>query len=122
MNITVTLPDDLAAKVRLMESELPQIIELGIRHWPPGGDRAFEGVRDVVEALAELPAPEDVLRMRPSPALQSRITELLAKSRAAGLTSAERGEWEQYEFVEHVVRVAKARAALKLKQKPPVHE
>jgi len=40
---------------------------------------------------------------------------LLEKNQAAGLSADEQREWQQYQYVEHLVRLAKARAALKLR-------
>jgi hypothetical protein len=55
------------------------------------------------------------LALRPSSALQERITALLEKNRDEGLSASEEQEWEQYRFLEHLVRIAKAKACLKLK-------
>ena len=68
----------------------------------------------MLEALARLPSPEEVMALRPSSALQERFEALLEKNRSAGLSAEERREWEQYQYVEHLVRMAKGRAALKL--------
>lgn len=113
MEMTLTIPDELATRLRPVKDRLPQILELGLRELhstPPN----YEGLSDVLEALARLPAPEEVLAFRPSPALQSRVETLLEKNRAPGLSPDERREWEQYQYVEHLVRIAKAKAALKL--------
>jgi hypothetical protein len=69
----------------------------------------------VLEALAALPTSEEVLALRPSAALQARIDALLEKARGGSLTPEEQREWEQYRYVEHLVRLAKGRAALKLR-------
>jgi hypothetical protein len=74
----------------------------------------FAGLAQVLEALASLPSPEEVLAMRPSAALQARVEELLAKNRTAGLSDSERREWEQYQYADHLVRMAKAQATVKL--------
>ena len=62
---------------------------------------------------ARLPTPAEVLALRPSAALQARIETLLAKNRADGLDPAEQREWEGYEYLEHLVRLAKANALVK---------
>ena len=113
MEVKLTIPDDLASRLNLTASELPRIIELGLRELnsQPNG---FEGLSDVLEAFARLPTPAEVLALRASPALQSRVEELLEKNRAAGLSAEEQREWDRYEYVEHLVRVAKAQAAVKL--------
>jgi uncharacterized protein YnzC (UPF0291/DUF896 family) len=68
----------------------------------------------VLKTLARLPTPEEVLALRPSPTLQARIESLLEKNRTTGLEAEEQQEWQRYEYLEHVVRIAKARAAVKL--------
>ena len=64
-------------------------------------------------SLEGLP-PEEVLALRPSPEFQDRIDALLEKNRTIGLTVEELREWEKYEQVEHLVRMAKIRATHKL--------
>ncbi|HKI31903.1 MAG TPA: hypothetical protein VKA46_08540 [Gemmataceae bacterium] len=113
MEMTLTIPDELATRLHSEKDRLPQILELGLRELhstPP----TYEGLSDVLEALARLPTPEEVLALRASPGLQDRVEALLEKNRSAGLSPDERREWEQYQYVEHLVRIAKAEAALKL--------
>jgi len=69
----------------------------------------------VLEFLAKLPSPEEIITLRPSPTLQAQIDALLEKNRTEGLTPAEEQAWEQYQYLERLVRMAKARAYLKLK-------
>ncbi len=114
MEITLTVPEELAARLRPLEKDLPRILDLGVREWSARGEAGFSGLADVLEKLAALPTPEEVLAIRPGPALQGRIDELLEKSQGGGLSAEEQREWEQYRYVEHLVRLAKARAALRL--------
>ncbi len=51
---------------------------------------------------------------RPTESLQIRIDTLLEKNRTEGLTTDEHEEWEQYQYLEHLVRMAKAKAYQKL--------
>jgi uncharacterized protein YnzC (UPF0291/DUF896 family) len=46
--------------------------------------------------------------------VEERIAELLEKNRTTGLTEDEEREWQAYEYAGHLVRMAKANAALKL--------
>jgi len=55
-------------------------------------------------------SPEAILAIRPSADFQSRIDMLLEKNREEGLTAEENAEWEQYMYLEHLVRMAKAKA------------
>ena len=68
----------------------------------------------MLELLASLPKPEEILALRPSERTQARLDELLAKSRDHELSDAEEAEWERYEYLEHLVRLAKASALQKV--------
>jgi hypothetical protein len=114
MLITLDVPEDLARRLQQLEDQLPRILELGLRELHAAAQPGFEGVADVVEMLAGLPAPEEVLALHPSAALQARISTLLEKNRTEGLAPAEEHEWAVYQYLEHVVRIAKAQAMLKL--------
>jgi hypothetical protein len=109
MDLRLTIPEELATRLRGVEDRLPEILELGLREWlsaPPG----YAGLSDVLEILAPLPSPEEVLALRPTTILQKRAEELLEKNRCCGLSHDEQREWDRYEYVEHLVRMAKARA------------
>ena len=67
-----------------------------------------------LNVLAGLPTPEEILNLRPSPRLSARVAELVEKSRAGEMTPVEQEEWDRYEYLEHLVRMAKAAAQLKL--------
>lgn len=112
--LTVSLPDDLAARLSQREEQLPQIIERGLRQIESTSSDEFTGVRDVLEQLASLPSPETVLEMRAAPELQERVSELLEKNRSGDLTESEARELAEFELVEHIVRVAKGSARAKL--------
>jgi hypothetical protein len=109
MDLTLTVPDELATRLRSVEDRLPEILELGLREWL-SASTGYAGMGDVFETLARLPSPEEVLALRPAQHLQDRIEELLAKNRAGGLSVEERREWDRYEYIEHLIRLAKARA------------
>jgi hypothetical protein len=115
MDLTLSIPDELATRIRAVEDRLPEILELGLRELlslPP----AYAGLNDVLEVLARLPSPEEVIALRPSAQLQARIEALLEKSRGDGLSTEERKEWERYEYIEHLIRMAKVRAVARQTQ------
>lgn len=116
-SITLDVPEELAERLRALADRLPRILDLGLRALSAEASWEYEGVADVLELLATLPAPEEVLALRASPRLQERIRELLEKSRRSSLSPEEELEWERIEYAEHLVRVAKAKAAIKLKDK-----
>jgi hypothetical protein len=113
-SITLTLSEDLASQIHAHESQLPRILELGLRELNAADQSGFDGAADILELLAGLPAPEDILSLRPSSRLAERVSQLLAKSRAGTMTPSDEEEWERYEYLEHLVRVAKAAAQIKL--------
>ena len=115
MPVSVSLPDELAGRLRLYEQDLPDIINLGLREWNARGEPGFAGLSGVLETLATLPTPEEVLALRPSASVQARLEELVQKTRQGHLSAEEQREWDHYQFVEHLVRLAKAKAVLKLK-------
>jgi hypothetical protein len=115
MTITLHIPEELATRLRHVENQLPRILELGLRELNAAAQSGYEGAAEVMEVLAGLPAPEEILALRPSPDLQERINTLLEKNRNEGLSATEEQEWEQYQYLEHLVRIAKAKASLKLK-------
>jgi hypothetical protein len=117
-SITLSLPDDLASQIRAQEQQLPRILELGLRELNAGSQSGFDGAADVLELLAALPTPEEILKLRPSARLTARVAELIEKSRAGKMTPLDEEEWDKYEYLEHLVRMAKATAHLKLATSP----
>jgi hypothetical protein len=113
-SITLSLPEELAAQIRALQEQLPRILELGLRELNAAGQSGFDGAADVLELLAALPSPEEILNLRPSPRLAARVSELIEKSRAGEMTPADEEDWERYEYLEHLVRMAKAAAQVKL--------
>jgi hypothetical protein len=113
-SILLSLPDDLASRIQAQPEQLPRILELGLRELNAGSQSGFDGAADILELLAALPAPEEVLKLRPSPRLATWISQILEKSRNGTLTSREEEDWERYEYLEHFVRLAKAAAHQRL--------
>ena len=116
--ITLKVPDELADRLRNHQDRLPEILELGLRELNAEAQGRFEGAAEVLELLAGLPGPEDILKLRPSERFARRVEQLLEKNRSGELESHEEEEWENYQFLEHLVRMAKAKASLKLGLKP----
>jgi hypothetical protein len=114
--IVLNLPEELSLRLRLLEAKLPQILELGLRELNASSQPGFKGAADILEFLASLPSPEEIITLRPSETLQDRIDTLLEKNRSGQLTPEEEQLWEQYQYLEHLIRLAKAKAYLKLKQ------
>lgn len=54
--------------------------------------------------------PQKIVDFHPSKETQQRVESLLDKKRAAELNSSEKSELDHYLMLEHIIRLAKARA------------
>jgi hypothetical protein len=113
MKVTLELPDECREFLPRSESEITEVVSAGLRSRRGRITHEIQELDDVMELLAGLPSPDEVLSLHPSPALAERTTALLQKHRAQGLSNVERGDLDQILRVEHLVRVAKARAFAK---------
>ena len=73
--------------------------------------KAYE---EVVEWLAAGPSVRQVADFQASPAVKERVAGLLRKEKSVGLLPEEKSELDHYEQLEHIMRLAKARAAHRL--------
>ncbi len=69
--------------------------------------RAYE---EVIDFIAAGTSPREVAEYRPSEQARARVAELLAREKTAGLTPDESSELQSYLQLEHIMRLAKARA------------
>lgn len=119
MQITLDLPEDLLEKMAGLEEQLPQALALGVDELTARPQEGFNGFAEVLEFLANLPTPAEVLALRPSSSLQAQIDQLAEKHKAEALTGQDALLWKQYEYLEHVVRMAKAKAYLIQQERDP---
>lgn len=56
------------------------------------------------------------MNLRLAPDAQQEIDNLLEKNRTQGFNESDRLLWQHYEFIEHLVRLAKTQALIKLQQ------
>jgi hypothetical protein len=69
--------------------------------------KAYE---EVVDFIAAGTTPQNVIAFRPSEESQERVADLLAREKNGELTPSERSELDHYLQIEHLMRLAKARA------------
>jgi hypothetical protein len=69
--------------------------------------RAYEEVIDFIAAGA---TPDSIIAFRPSEAAKQRVADLIQREKTTGLTKEETSELEHYMQLEHLMRLAKARA------------
>lgn len=110
MQITIEVSDGLGQQLQKFPERLPEILERGLREVSAEADEGFQDENAIVEILASRPGPEQVLALRSSPQLQTRASELLARSKTSELSRQEEAELERYLLLEHLVRLAKAHA------------
>lgn len=75
---------------------------------------ALRAYDEVIEFIAEA-NPSKVLAFHPSEATQERVSDLVYREKTTGLLDEERAELNHYVWLEHVMRMAKARAHQLLK-------
>jgi hypothetical protein len=115
MQISLDVSEELATELQTHNAaQLSEIFQLGLLKLNARQQLEFEGISEILEFLASLPTPAEIIALRPSEAFQTRISTLLEKNRLEGLSLNEEQEWQQYEYLEHVVRLAKAKAHIKL--------
>lgn len=65
---------------------------------------------EIIDFFAAGTTPKAVVEFTPSPAAQQRAVELLEIAKAERLTPEEQSELEHFTELEHILRMAKARA------------
>jgi hypothetical protein len=74
-----------------------------VERWCPSSDRP-----PVIHAAGT--TPSGVVSFQPSEAVKERAADLIHREKSIGLSSAEKSELDHYLQLEHLMRLAKARA------------
>ena len=64
---------------------------------------------EVVEFIASS-SPQNVIAFRPSEEAKARVADLIFREKTEGLSEEEKSELDHYLQIEHLMRLAKARA------------
>ncbi len=83
------------------------MVELGYSTADMNAVKAYD---EVVDFIASGTTPKNVIAFRPSEAAQDRVSDLLLREKSSGLSGAEKSELDHYMQLEHLMRLAKARA------------
>ena len=110
VDITIRVPDDLGRQLEQYRDRLPELLERGLRDVQVEDSADVSSATDIIAVLTSQPTPEQVLALRPPDAMQARVSELLRRSKSEGLSRTEESELDRYLYLEHLVRIAKARA------------
>jgi hypothetical protein len=73
--------------------------------------RAFD---EIVDFITSGPRPEQILAFQPSAQSVKRLKELVQKNQEGDLGEKEKHELQQFMLIEHLMRLAKARARQRL--------
>jgi hypothetical protein len=108
--VTIAVPDTLAEQLDQMRDRLPELLELSLRQ-PPIPASVY---REILAFLADNPTPEQIAAFGPPPEMQQRLQTLLARERDSNLTEAERDELAEFERIEHLMIMIKAKTVAQL--------
>lgn len=106
--VTIDVSDSLAKRLDAARAHLPEVLERGLEQLSPVPNEVY---RSILEFLAGSPSPEAILGFKPSSRVQERIRELLEKNRTERLTPTESAELDEYERIEHYIRMLKIHAS-----------
>jgi hypothetical protein len=110
MQIILEVPDRLGEKLQQLGDRLPETLDRLLKESASAETISYQDDLEIVELLASQPSPEAILAIRPTPALQNRMSELLARNKSGTLDRTEEAELDRYLLIEHWVRLAKAHA------------
>jgi 3-methyladenine DNA glycosylase/8-oxoguanine DNA glycosylase len=116
MQITIDVPEPLGQQLQAFQDRLPEVLTRGLQELLNEQSRTYQDEQEIMSLLASQPTPEQILAIRPSPELQTHLSELLAQSKAGTLSRQSEAELERYLTLEHLVRLAKAHAYQQLQQ------
>jgi hypothetical protein len=69
--------------------------------------RAYE---EIIDFIAAGTTPESLINFQPSEVAKERVADLILREKTEGITDEEKAELDQYLMLEHLIRLAKARA------------
>ena len=71
---------------------------------------AMKAYEEIIEFIAAGTTPDRVVSFRPSAATKERVADLIDREKSNGLLAEEKSELDHYMQLEHLLRLAKARA------------
>jgi len=118
VELTVQLPEDVAARLAPIHERLPVLLRQIAQSVPqdrlaesstrPATD--FPVYAEVLDFLVTSPTPEAIVDFKVSASIQARLRELLEKNQEDVLSEEEQAELDAYEQIDHLVTLLKARA------------
>lgn len=71
---------------------------------------------EIVDFIAGGNTPQSVIDFRPSEQAKAHVADLIHRQKTASLSPEETAELEKYLYLEHIMRLAKARARQRLQR------
>jgi hypothetical protein len=105
MELTIEIPDDQARRWGMDRAGMQHLIARMITQVPK-----LAMVDELIEFLGRGPQPEEIVAFQASQNSQSRVRDLLDKSRAGTLSAEEKSELNAVESLNHLFALIKARA------------
>jgi hypothetical protein len=65
---------------------------------------------EIIDFIAAGPTPTSLIAFQPSEAAKERVAELIFREKNMALSTEEKAELDRYMVLEHLLRLAKARA------------
>ena len=107
LEMTIQVPEQLAAELMAKSGRLPEVLAYGLRQLPLLPNETYQYI---LTFLVSQPSSAEVMHFSPTPAMQTRVTELLEKNRIGTLTASESAELDEYVRINHLITMLKARA------------
>jgi hypothetical protein len=107
---TIEVSDELGDALEEYRDRMPEILARGLAAVQMSEQPAYQDATALLDLLAQQPSPRVMLDLKPSPALQERVSALLERSKSGEISREEAVELERYLTVEHLVRLAKGHA------------
>ena len=108
--ITIEVPDSVANQAQRFQTRLAEALERGMRELSAEESADLRDESAIIDLLSSQPTPEQILAIRPSPEFQARMSDLLYQSKQGELSQQDEVDLDHYLMLEHLVRLAKARA------------
>jgi hypothetical protein len=104
------IPDDILTQLtaetsstEVLERRLPEILRLGLS----AGKLPADVYHYVLNFLISNPTSTQIIEFRPTLSMQTRLKDLLSKSKAGQLSLNEQQELNEYERIEHLIVMLK---------------
>ena len=77
--------------------------------------RAYE---EIIDFIAAGTTPESIVKFQPSEVVKERVADLIFQEKNGEISTEEKSELDHYLLLEHLIRLAKARAREYMTEQP----